>query len=359
MMRVAVVAPLVFPMLPAQANGPHSVVIDLCRGLSARGHEVTLYAAAGSTVDGVTVREIAVDPVARTAAARADGASHAEGRRALRDAFQLVYDDLRARPFDVISQHAFDAPAIELAEGMPVLHTLHLPPVDETVVGAARSTRAGLVAVSEASRRDWEAAGVASVGLIRNGVPFAAMHGKEIAEVDAVALIAGRISPEKGTAVALRVARQAGLKARVIGDVYDREYFEEAVAPLLQDDEFIGPRTRSQLSAEMERAAVLLMPVAWDEPFGLVAAEAQMAGCPVVGYRRGALPEIVPEGLGGHLVEPDDEAGLVEAIGRARSLDRAAIRQRAEKDLGVEPMVAAYEAALGDVARGGRAGLVG
>jgi glycosyltransferase involved in cell wall biosynthesis len=348
-MRVAMVAPLVFPILPAQANGPHSVVIDLCRGLAARGHDVTLYAAAGSAVDGVKVHEITVDPIARTAAARADGGGSAAGRQALHDSFLALYGDLRTRQFDAVSQHAFDAPAIELAEGLPVLHTLHLPPVDLTVVEAARSSGGSLVAVSEASRRDWEAAGVGEVGVIFNGVPISVPPTDP---VDEVALIAGRVSPEKGTHIALRVARQAGLRPRVIGDIYDRDYFEHSVEPLLRDGEFVGPLNREQLSREMSRAAVLLMPIAWDEPFGLVAAEAQMAGCPVVGYRRGALPEVVAEGVGGYLVDSGDEAGLVEAVARARALDRTAIRERAVDELGVDRMVAAYESALTAIARG-------
>jgi len=103
---------------------------------------------------------------------------------------------------------------------------------------------------------------------------------------------------------------------------------------------------REELFQLMARCAVLLMPVRWDEPFGLVAAEAQMAGCPVVGYRRGALPEVVPHGLGGWLVQPDDERALVLAVHLARGLDRDSIRRRARRELGVEPMIDAYEREL-------------
>ena len=102
----------------------------------------------------------------------------------------------------------------------------------------------------------------------------------------------------------------------------------------------------------MARCAVLLMPVRWDEAFGLVAAEAQMAGCPVVAYRRGALAEVVRHGSGGWLVDPGDEEALVSAVYRARTLDRDSIRRRARAELGVDRMVDAYERALRSVASG-------
>jgi glycosyltransferase involved in cell wall biosynthesis len=75
-----------------------------------------------------------------------------------------------------------------------------------------------------------------------------------------------------------------------------------------------------------------------------------MAGCPVVSYRRGVLPEVVEHGSGGWLVAPDDEDALVLAIAAARGLDRAAIRRRAQRKLGIERMVDAYEQALSDLA---------
>ena len=104
-----------------------------------------------------------------------------------------------------------------------------------------------------------------------------------------IALIAGRIAPEKGTDTAIRVARRAGLGVCVVGDAYDVTYHATAVEPLLAPREWLGRLPRDGLRALMARSAVLLLPVRWDEPFGLVAAEAQMAGCPVVAYRRGGL----------------------------------------------------------------------
>ncbi len=343
-MRVALVASLVSPIRQAEANGPHSIILDLARGLDARGHETTIFAARGSSARGVRIHEVDVAPIATDAAIHADGSATSElARRALAHGFERLFSEVEHFAPEAISQHAFDAPAIRLSEDMPVVHTLHLPPIDRDVVDAARATRRSLVTVSHAANRDWSAAGVHGIRVVRNGVPD---HGPPSGATSNIALIAGRISPEKGTAIAIKAARAAGLAPLVVGEIYDRDYFDREVAPVLGNGEFVGPVARRRLSDLMATSAVVLMPIEWEEPFGLVAAEAQMAGCPVVGYRRGALPEIVIEGVGGFLVQPGDEPALVEAAQRARDLDRAVIRERAQRDLGVERMVDEYEQVL-------------
>lgn len=346
-MRIALTTSLVSPILEAEANGPHAIVVDLARGLAGRGHDVAIVCAAGSVASGVRLVEIDVETSAAGAAIRSDGSVEPEASAALARGFAAMFREIRAREFDVISQHAFDAPAFELGRGLPVVHTLHLPPIDQGVTRAARSAQRPMVAVSEASARNWAAAGVEGLTVIRNGVPEIDVSREPI---EGFALVAGRISPEKGTAVAIRVARRAGLAVRVVGDIYDRTYFEREVAPLLADGELTAAMPRARLRHVMARAAVTLMPIGWEETFGLVAAEAQMAGCPVVAYARGALPEIVVDGITGILVKPDDEDGLVAAVGRARQLDRGQIAASARARLGVEPMIAAYDALLTSVA---------
>src|SRR4029077_2118921 len=97
-------------------------------------------------------------------------------------------------------------------------------------------------------------------------------------------------------------------------------------------------------------AAVTLMPIDWEEPFGLVAAESQIAGCPVVAYARGALPEVIEAGVGGLLVAPGDFDAFVAAIGEARRLDRAVVRRSGRARLLIDSSAEAYEKALTEVA---------
>jgi hypothetical protein len=341
-MRVALVTSLVSPIRAAEANGPHAVVVDVARGLASRGHQVTVYAAAGSVAEGVDIVQIPVHPDAAGASVRVGQVPSARATAALDAGFERLFSRVRRDGPDVVGQHAFDAAAFRLADGLPVLHTLHLPPA-ANVVHAVRRSSGRLAAVSRSAQQAWRVATGRDVGLVRNGVrDLAPANGVTVP----VALVAGRISPEKGTADAIRVARRAGLAVLVVGDAYDPDYHVQEVEPLLRPGEWIGAVPRDELFQLMARAAVLLMPIAWDEPFGLVAAEAQTAGCPVVGYRRGALPEVVRHAIGGWLVDPGDEEALVAAVSPALGLDRATIRQRARRDLGVGTMVDAYERAL-------------
>lgn len=310
---------------------------DLSRSLAARGHEVTLYCAAGSRVGGVRVVEIATPDLAR--AMVRPGGGEVTTLPEMREAFQRCYQQVLADRPGAVTQHAFDAEAIEEAAGLPgrVVHTLHLTPdASARVVAAARATAQPLVTVSAAAARDWAAAGV-DARVIRNGVPD--FEVPPVA-VEPWALVAGRVSPEKGTHVAIRAARAAGLVPRVVGTLYDPAYAARFGI------EVEGSLPRPELWRLMAACAVTVMPVSWEEPFGLVAAESQVAGTPVVAYRRGALADVVADGETGYLIDPGDEAGLVAAVGRARALDRTRIRERARRELLIDRCAAEYEAAL-------------
>jgi len=228
------------------------------------------------------------------------------------------------------------------------VNTLHANPTIDEVVDAVRACAWPAVAVSHDSRLRWLAAGVARTVTITNGVPDMEWERRP---PDPIALIAGRIAPEKGTAAAIRAARRAGLEPVLVGEVYDRGYFAREVVPLLDRAHVFRTLPRRRVAALMQRAAVTLVPVEWDEPFGLVAAEAQVAGCPVAGYARGALPEVVPP-EGGVLVTPGDEDALADAIPAARSLDRIMVRESARDRFDMDTMVDAYEELLAETATG-------
>jgi glycosyltransferase involved in cell wall biosynthesis len=334
--KVAVVASLVTPLLPVQAGGAQAFLSDLARGLARRGHSVQLYCAAGSDVPGVELVQIPVQAAVAGAMVMPGGAPP-EPVPELRRAFELLFAELRRRGADAVSQHAFDAEAIELAEGLPVLHTLHLPPLVPSVVAAARATSSRLATVSESCRREWTKFGVETI-VVPDGVPD--WH-PEAGPVRPAALIAGRISPEKGIEDGVVAARLAGLEPIVVGGDYDPAYRAR-----LAGVEIRPPLARRELWRLMARSAVTLMPVKWEEPFGLVAAEAQVAGCPVAGYARGALPEVVAEGAGGFLARPDDIEELARAIGRCLRLDRASVRAQARERLLLDHSLDAYEEAL-------------
>ena len=142
-MKIAIMAPLVTAIREPQRGGSQAFVADLARGLADRGHDVHVYAATGSDIPGVEVIDTGIDPrsLAGTlyraggppAGQAPDAASAAEA------AFATAYTAVRATRYDVIHNHAFDAPAVRLATALraPVVHTLHLPP-DDAVSAALR-----------------------------------------------------------------------------------------------------------------------------------------------------------------------------------------------------------------------------
>ena len=318
------------------------MVCDLARGLTQRGHAVELYCTEGSEVPGVKLVTVPRPHDAKAALVKPQG-PQAPPAPGVAEAIAAMFELIEERRPDAVSQHAFDAPAFARARGLPVLHTLHLPPLVPAVVEAALATPSQqLAAVSASSLREWRAAGVDVVRLLRNGVQDIDVNGQRL---EHAALVAGRISPEKGIEDALDAARATRLHVRVAGAVYDPAYDVE-----LGGAERLGELTRLDLRMLMARSAVTICAVRWEEPFGLVAAEAQMAGCPVAAYRRGAMPEVIEEGVSGFLASPGDVPDLARAIKLCLGLDRAAVRASARRRLGLEGALDGYERALGEIA---------
>jgi len=367
--KIALVAPLVYPIGPPFSGGAQVVVYDLARGLTERGYDLHLFVAPGSNVPGVRLVEVEVDPFAlQPATFTAQG----EQQGTLAEAFYLSSDAFRRAfleihdsqpPFDLVHCHAFDYPAYTLASfahsrARPI-HTLHLPAVDPAInrslaslqAATARfapASRPALVTVSQRCAATYTAVGVAIERVIYNGVAEGIPYRAQ-AEDDHL-LFVGRIAPEKGAATAIRVAQASGRRLLMLGAIYDQQYYRSQVAPHLGAQiEHRGAVSREQVYDEMGRAAALLFPVAWDEPFGLVAAEAMAAGTPVLAYARGALPEIVVDGESGYLLPTDDEAGLIAAVGRVGQLERAACHAAAVRRFSLSAMLDAHESLYTDL----------
>ena len=239
-MRVAIVAPLVSAIREPQRGGSQAFVSDLARGLVARGHEVHLLLrfrdrtcrACGWSTRG-SIRGAGGDALQSFR-----GGASADGLAAAEAAFAAVYAAVREVPYDVVHNHAFDAPAITLARTLraPVVHTLHLPPdaaVADALREVARSDRAPTVAgVSAAQARAWRRV-VAVDAILPPLVPTRAIRWSPSAGEGAV--FAGRLSPEKGAIEAIEIARAAGVRIDVYGDAYDADYARERIDPRRAD----------------------------------------------------------------------------------------------------------------------------
>jgi glycosyltransferase involved in cell wall biosynthesis len=364
-MRIALMAPLVTAIREPQRGGSQAFVSDLARGLAGRGHDVHVYAASGSRIPGVEVIDTGIDPrsLASTlyrafgprAGERDEDQAGAAG--AAESAFTAAYAAVRGTGYDVIHNHAFDAPAVRLAAGLPapVVHTVHLPP-DKAVSAALRQAARGgrppaVAAVSQSQARAWRR--VVPVDAVlppyppTGVIPWSATPGQG-------ALFAGRLSPEKGPAEAIDIARAAGVPVDVYGDAYDPGYSREQVDPRRGwPGVSVQPGVpRVSLWEAMARAAVVLCPARWDEPFGLVAAEAQACGTPVVAFRRGGLSEVIMDGVTGFLVPPDDVRAAAEAVSKAAGISRPACREHAADHLDLALSLDAHERLYRRVAGG-------
>jgi len=347
-MKVAIVAPLVSAIREPQRGGSQAFVSDLARGLADRGHEVHLYAASGSEVPGVRVVDAGIDPRALAATLYRASGPAADGLAAAEAAFAAVYAAVRETRYDVVHNHAFDAPAISLATRLrgPVVHTLHLPPdaaVADALRDAVRSDRPPTVAgVSACQASAWRQ--VVSVDAILPPlVPTRLIRWSPSARNGAV--FAGRLSPEKGAIEAIEIAQAAGVRIDVYGDSYDAEYTRDRIDPRRADPGVaVHPGVpRTVIWEVIARAAVVLCPARWEEPFGMVAAEAQACGTPVVAFRRGALDQVIVDGLTGFLVAPDDISAAADAVKRATGLSRSDCRDHAESHLDLELSLDAHE----------------
>jgi glycosyltransferase involved in cell wall biosynthesis len=358
--KIAIMAPLVTAIREPQRGGSQAFVSDLARGLAGRGHDVHVYAASGSEIPGAEVIDTGVDP--RSLAGtfyRAFGPSPGEqgaeepgeggsAAAAAESAFRTAYAAMQATRYDVIHNHAFDAPAIQLATTLqaPVVHTLHLPP-DRAVSAALRQVAGrgrppAVAVVSEFQANSWGRV-VQVDAVLPPYPPTGVIPWSETAGTGA--LFAGRLSPEKGAAEAIDIARAAGMPIDVYGDPYDPGYSREQIDPRRNWPGVTLHRgvPRAALWEAMARAAVLLCPSRWDEPFGLAAAEAQACGTPVVAFRRGGLSEVIMDGVTGFLVPPDGVMAAAEAVPKVAGISRAACREHAAGRLDLELSLDAHE----------------
>ncbi len=227
-LQIAIMAPLVSAIREPQGGGSQAFVSDLARGLVSRGHRVHVYAAAGSQIPGVTVIDTGVDPSSLAAtlyrAVGPSGRDPAAAASAAASAFAGAYSAVRETRYDIIHNHAFDAPAISLAGGLdaPVVHTLHLPPETAVAVAlgiASQGSRPPAVAcVSTSQASAWRT--VTRVdAILPPYVPTRSVPWSDAAGDGAV--FAGRLSPEKGAAEAIDIAQAAGTRIDVYGDAYD------------------------------------------------------------------------------------------------------------------------------------------
>ena len=343
--RVAMLAPPWISVPSSGYGGVESVVSVLTEALVRRGNEVTLFCAPGSVSSARVVTLL-------------DAAHPDEIERSLYEvdhvarAFAAIDRAHGERRFDVVHDHCgFTALGMADRLATPLVHTLHGQFTRATAAFYAQhQSKATMVAISRAQRASAPAE-MRAVEVIPNPIELQDWPMQERKE-DYVLWI-GRMAAEKGPHRAIAAARAAGVPLVLAGVIQpgQQDFFDREVAPHIDGDRvrFLGEVGGSLKRSAFAGARALLMPISWQEPFGMVMVEALACGTPVIAFPAGAASELVSHGRTGFLVE--DETEMAAAVGRVGSISARDCRAWVAEHCDVDVVAGAYEAAYRAAAR--------
>jgi glycosyltransferase involved in cell wall biosynthesis len=343
-LRIALIASSRHPISQPFAGGLEACIWHLARALAGRGHTVSVFAAPGSDRE-LGCQTLAVRQLEVSEAARADVSMPPEAFMADHHAYLTLMIQLARcghRDFDVIHNHSLHYLPVAMAAMLstPMLTTVHTPPTPwlESAVNASRGLGTHFAAVSQHTAAAWRAA-VTDITVVPNGIdtrrwPLGSGGGPLV--------WFGRATAEKAPHLAIAAARRAGWPLVLAGPISDAHYFSSQVAPLLGSDvHYAGQLGQDELARLVGTASAALVTPTWDEPYGLVVAEAMSCGTPVVAFARGGIPELVAP-QSGRLVPPGDVAAMAAAIPEVLRLSREQVRNHAVRHCSLEAMLNAY-----------------
>ena len=344
-LHVAMLAPPWISVPPPGYGGVESVVSVLTEALIRRGHAVTLFCAPGSlsSAQVVTLLDDAHPDEIERSLYQVDHVARAF------DEIELAAHDRR---FDVVHDHCgFTALAMADRLDTPFVHTLHGQFTASTAAFYARhGHKAALVGISRAQLAS-APAGLDPVGAIPNPIDLRAWPLRE--HKDDYLLWIGRMTAEKGPHRAIAAARAAGVPLVLAGVIQpgQQAFFDREVAPHVDGERvrFVGEVGGAVKRSLFAGARALLMPIRWEEPFGMVMVEALACGTPVIAFPEGAARELVLDGQTGFLVE--DEQAMGAAVGRLPRIAARDCRAWVAEHCDVDVVAAAYECAYRSVAR--------
>jgi glycosyltransferase involved in cell wall biosynthesis len=325
--RVAVLSPVAWRTPPRQYGAWETVASNIAEGLVARGWDVTLFASGDSVtrarlhavVDRGYEEDRSLDPKVAEYLHISEVFEHAAEFDLIHshyDFMALTYSRLVKTPV-LTTIHGFSSPAI-----MPVY----------------QKYRDGYyVSISDSDR----APGLNYLATVYNGIDLSLYPLRESGGDDLIFL--GRIHPDKGVHLAIEVARLSGRRLIIAGIIQDEVYYRESIEPHIdgQKVRYIGPVGVAQKNELFARACALLHLNTIPERFGLVLAEANAAGVPVIAMDLGSCREVIEDGRTGFLV--NDVKQAVRALERLSEIDGSACRRRVEQSFSIETMVTAYE----------------
>jgi glycosyltransferase involved in cell wall biosynthesis len=332
--RIAQVAPLFVPVPPREYGGTERIVHTLTQELVARGHDVTLFASAGSKTSA-KLHSSSPTPLWQNGAdALAWHAMEVEELVKESGRFDVIHSHLDVLPW--LAGDRYKAPLVTTMHGR-----LDLPDQRKLL---ARFRQWPLVSISNSQRTPVKDLHLNWCATVYHGLDLEHIYRLGDGAGGYLAFVS-RLTPEKAPDLAIRVAIKAGIKIVVAGVVPDeeKEYFDSKVKPLLDHRlvEWAGELDDEGKNRIIGGASGFLVPIQWDEPFGLAFIEALATGTPIISSPRGSLPELIENGRHGLLVSGEDE--LVDACRQVKTLDRAECRRWVLERFSPSRMAGDYE----------------
>lgn len=332
-MRIAQVAPLWLEVPPQAYGGTEYIISLLTEELIRKGHEVTLFATADSKTKANLI------PIWPKGLFKDAGTSHHFA------VFGLLYNELLERQdeFDIIHDHCgyYTCPFSKFLRP-PIISTLHGSFTEEKTILYKKFPNVKYVAISKDQKKSGP--GVNIVKTIYNGIPIE-KYDFNLKPQDYLLWISN-ITPDKGLAEAIEIAKTAGEKLIISGPIFSEnaDYFEYRIKPLIDGKQikFVGIADFEKKVELFRNAKAFLFPIfKRQEPFGLVVIEAMACGTPVIAAKSGSMPELVEQGKTGFLVSSIDEAA--RSLRKIKKISREYCREYVKKNFPSRRMVNRYE----------------
>lgn len=365
-LRIAILAsnyiklpPLPEDIPPGDSGAPEKIMSVIAEGLVKKGHEVTLFASGDSqttaSLISVTEHATGLDPTI-------EKGKHIEYEHLL---ISKCFEMAKEERFDIIhslfdTRSAYYTPLIST----PTVSTLHSPlnQIRTNILSHFKHSQY-FVSISDTQRKPLP--DLQYIQTIYHGINTSSLGFNPVPKSNYM-LFVGRIVPEKGVAESISIAQKLNLELHLLGSANQTsKFWQEKINPqidnlLVRHDGYV---LRDTLIDYYQNAKLLLFPILWEEPFGLVLIETMAAGTPVVAFARGSVPEIIKDGVTGFMVNPSDNdirgnwiikttgiEGLCEAIKRIYNMPeeeykemRRNCREHVEKRFTQELMIDNYE----------------
>lgn len=363
-MKILIVSLLKRKINPRITAARPRIIYDLISGLKKRGHKITVLGTGDSFIPGVKIIPVISRCFIDLPAFENPFYAHTGFLVKLAKILEKI-----GKKFDIIHNHTYpEFINLLVAEKLkkPILTTIHAqmtPQLDDVLSKFNDLKNCYFVCISKAQRKLAKKTKIFKV--IHNGVDtnlYKFCKKKKdyllwIGRLSKAKDRKGNFLDPKGVRWAIKLAIKTNSKLFLSGNVEDKEFFNLDVKPYLSKKiKWIGkvlpeqPLTKKQISKLMQKAKAFLMTVNWHEPFGLVMAESQSCGTPVIGFRRGAVAELVVDGKTGFLVKPSEGiSGLKKALKNIEKIRPEDCRKHVEENFSLEKMVENYERAYKEI----------